>query len=169
MKRTILSLIFCLLASTFLTFSIHAESIDSYASTENAASAAETRTLYYEDGPFKVYVGQLTEVDSGVEPKPAYFTRKYDLPFYVVQGDTELATLTAHLTTVGLDRDWCFQDSGTYTYDTHIGMVTVLFWEPNTVESNFIQAAFKIKYINTIIGPQAIRFYCNPDNGAVTW
>lgn len=84
MKRTILSLIFCLLASTFLAFSIHAESLDSYTSTESTASAAETRTLYYEDGPSKVYVGQLTEVDSETETQPAYFTRKYDLPFYLV-------------------------------------------------------------------------------------
>jgi len=169
MKRTILSLIFCLLASTFLAFSIHAESLDSYTSTESTASAAETRTLYYEDGPSKVYVGQLTEVDSETETQPAYFTRKYDLPFYLVYGNIELVTLTAHLTTVGLDRDWCFQDSGTYTYETHVGMVNVLFWEPNTVTSTFIQAAFTVKYINNILGPQAIQFYCNPDNGAVTY
>lgn len=169
MKKTVLGLIFCLFVSTFLAFSIYADSPADFSAGANGASLPEAKELYYEDGLLKIYVGELTELDSEISPRPAYYTRKYDLPFYVVYGDIELATLTAHLTTVGLDRDWCFHDSGSYTYDTHVGMVNVLFWEPNTVESNFIQAAFKVKYINTIIGPQAIRFYCNSSNGAVTW
>lgn len=168
MKKTVLGLAVCILISTFLALPSYAESYSAN-SIKNTASATESQTLYYEEGAIKIYVGDLIEIEDEKEARPAYFTRRFDLPFTVYYGTIHIATLTAHLTTVGLSRDWCFADSGSYTYETHVGLVNVYFWEPNTFTSTFIQAAFKIQYINNIIGPQAIRFYADPENGNVTW
>lgn len=169
MKRKLSAIMASVFLAIIISLPVHATSYNTNAPTYHN-SVTEYGTLYYEEGPLKIYVGNLEESKESNESRVSYYTRKFELPFTVVYGGTEIATLTAHLTTVGLSRDWCFQDSGTYTYETHVGMDNVLFWEPNTVTSTFIQAAFKIKYINNIIGgEQAIRFYCNPDNGAVTW
>lgn len=168
MRKTVFGLVACMLMSAFLTLSVYAENYGTD-SPNNVVSSVESQTLYYEDGPIKIYVGEITEIESEKGARAAYYTRNYNLPFTVHYGDIHIATITAHLTTGGIDRDWCFLNSGSYTYETHVGLVNVWYWEPNTVTDTFIQAAFKIQYINNIIGPQAIRFYCNSDNGAVTF
>lgn len=168
MKRKLSAITAIIILAIIVSLPVHAASYNTNVHT-TTSTKTDYGTLYYEDGPLQIYVGDLKESKESKESRGSYYTRKFELPFTAVYGGTEIATLTAHLTTVGLNRDWCFQDSGTYTYETHVGLVNVLFWEPNTVTNTFIQAAFKIKYITNVIGPQAIRFYCNSENGAVTW
>lgn len=167
MKKNTLKLFVCIFMATLFAFPTYAADY-TLAPTQNQNSVPDYLHLYYESGPLTIYAGEIVELDNDSEMRAAYHTRHFDYPFEVYFNKIHIATLTAHLTTMGLDRDWCFADSGSYTYTTHVGMVNVLYWELNTTSNTFIQAAVKILYINNEIGPSAFRFYANTENGDVS-